>query len=373
MEIKKNLLAKDLRFFTWWMSFRQALIGISPAKALKKREPRFKDLPDSWDFGVLLQDKGLSSLNDRNSGRVLDVWSQHFSLLLNLEFFAKHLLLSKFWNTTGYVVKDGVLPLEITEKRPKDPTWTWFEEDEYDHVLQKAGSEFLQQALHRPLEMWFALPWLINQLYKYSLENNQSTELEEIFLKAWLEIPSVIDESYTYSRFFIKETHLNLHNELDLSFKDLAEFPGFLVLDYSSLKMALVNDNVEDLTPYTQEFLKVCPKIPFHLQEYLVFFKLSLKNKDYESEFYYFFKLLNLKVTPEVLTNTKISNETWKLLMYNTPFPLNVFNQIDEERRKREAAAEIGPAVFGKDQPGSLIFNLYNLAKAKAAKSEEDK
>lgn len=59
--------------------------------------------------------------------------------------------------------------------------------------------------------------------------------------------------------------------------------------------------------------------------------------------------------------------------MYNTPFPLNVFNQIDEERQKREEAAEIGPAVFGKDQPGSLIFNLYNLAKAKAAKSEEDK
>lgn len=82
------------------------------------------------------------------------------------------------------------------------------------------------------------------------------------------------------------------------------------MLDYSSLKMALVNDNVEDLTPYTQEFLKVCPKIPFHLQEYLEFFKLSLKNKDYESEFDYFFKLLNLKVTPEVLTNTKISNET---------------------------------------------------------------
>jgi hypothetical protein len=100
--------------------------------------------------------------------------------------------------------------------------------------------------------------------------------------------------------------HNNYYSPNTCSFQKLAEFPGFLILDVFALRPSKVDAKMEDLSPFTQEFLKVCSKIPFHLKEYLYFFKLSLK--DHASSFSYFFELLKLHA--EVLTTIKVSNES---------------------------------------------------------------
>lgn len=323
---------------------------------------------------MLLKNKGMFLLKKaEDSGGEKDIWFQHFRFLNSVNFFAFMEILGRpFWNT-GYVVKEGRLLPELTEKRLVETlcskgTEEWTEVSSLEQLIQKAGLEFLQNSLDYSLTTWFVLPSLINDIYKYSLENIQATAIEEILLKAWLELPSVIDETLFYLRKFADPSVLNLNDNFGYTYNKIGEASEFCILDYGLLRLSLTTDKEEDLTPFTREFLKVCPKIPFHLKEYLYFLKLSLKDKDYSSDFDFFFKLFLKVVDESLLINIKISNESWKLLMYNTPFPLRVINEIQEERNERSRKAALGEKVFGQDQPGGLMFHLHNLSKALAEK-----
>lgn len=376
MEVKNNLLVKDLKYFSWFHAIRNSLITIGNLQPSDEHKLGYL----SVSIWPLLKEKGLFLLSGYdNLGGIKDSWRTAKRISAAFDLVIGNLQPHSQLGGDAFIIKDGLLRQQITEMREakyldaKTGEVSYVTEESF--WVEKGGLYFLEVFLFEALRFWFVFPSFINDLYKHSLENNQSTQIEELFLKAWLELPSVIDELYLYLREVTKVTGFKLHDyinsEITANFQQLKEYPGFLILDHFSLTPSLVDAKWAELTPFSQELLKVASKIPFHLQEYLNFLKLSLEGKSYAFRFDYFFQLLMKKEAS--LTKITASNFTWKLLMYNTPFPSYIIKEIEEERKAKSRKTALGAKIFDKDNPGGLMFHLNNLSKGLAEESKNKK
>ncbi len=329
----QNLQLKNLKAICLNAKFLENL------KSLKNPSDEAREVTILTSF---LKSKGI----DYKPSDFAAYWFIHL-LTIMLVFFEISLYFngSNKWFNKMWVLKNGSLAPAVLgyEKAIKYETNNNDERVEIPYLeevhIEEGGLSILKWVLKYMLSCWFSLPSLINDFSRYSIEKNQSLDVELLLLKFWLEVPNALNELYCLLLAFAPETFLQRkENDKLLKYDCLAVHhisPALMEINYTT------DVDSKGFFPHAwhlvEDFNLNKKKIPNNIMELVSLYKEShatFKPKFFnaDNDFTYFYDLLEKNI--HLINNeTIISEATWKLLVYNPPVPMSYLKWLQNELR----------------------------------------